>query len=291
MRQPAITISSLVCHTHVKMALDCLGSLRRHCCSNVKFQIHEDGTVTDEDAERLTALGHVRLIRRAEADERMAVELKNHPYALNLRKSFPLALKLFDTVAFHSGPDFAFVDSDILFLRPFANPFQFDENAQHNAVFMDDRENCYCFRSWGLFREPKIQLPARVNSGMILFRKSHYDVDALEWFLSRPAVQAIPGMREQTAWAFLGHRVSCRKFCPNHARIMREGEPDGELIAGHFTARTRSLLPEYVLKSEQAHALPKAEFKTIDGGRCRALNVARFELSRIISRFGGGNSQ
>lgn len=265
------------------MAIDCLRSIRAHCDRPIRFHIHEDGSITDEDASRLWAIGDVRLVTRREADERMADELKNFPAARRLRDEMPLALKLLDTVLFHPGPDYAFADADVLFLRPFVSPFQLDCHA-HHAVFMEDRENCYCFRSWNLLRERSINLPARVNTGLVVFRKSQYDLDALNWFLTRPACRSIPSMREQTAWAFLGNRVGCRKFNQKHARIMREGEPDGELIAGHFTARTRRLLPEYVSKSRSQAAADAGILETTDGGSCRASDLAIFEMKRALRK-------
>ena len=48
----AMIVSSLVCHSHVRMAIDCLGSLQRLCISPLQFQIHDDGTLTDDDCAR-----------------------------------------------------------------------------------------------------------------------------------------------------------------------------------------------------------------------------------------------
>lgn len=282
---PPTVISSLVCHAHVDMAVDCLGSIARHCDEPVRFQIHDDGSLTCEDQDKLTVAADVQLVLRGEADDRMADELRNLPAARALREELPLALKLFDTVFFHPGPDYAFADSDVLFLRPFVNPFRLP--ADIHALFMEDRENCYCFRSWGLLSERSIQLPACVNTGLVVFRRSVYDPEALEWFLSRPAVRSIPGMREQTAWAFLGQRVGCRKFSQQHARIMREGEPDGDLIAGHFTARSRHLLPQYVQRSIDCTTDEGAEVETVDAGSCGFKNILAFELRRAINKLTG----
>lgn len=283
-QETATVVSSLVCHSHVAMAVDCLGSLVRHCDAELRLLIHDDGSLTAEDSDRLSELGSVRIVTREEADDRMASELARFPAARSLRSEMPLALKLLDTVAFHPGPNYAFVDSDVLFIRPCRNPFLFDDESTR-AIFMDDRENCYCFRSWQLLAERRIRLPARVNTGLVVCRKDAYDLEAIEWFLSRRSCRSIPGMREQTAWAFLGQRVGCRKFDPRHARIMREDEGDGELIAGHFTARTRHLLPEYVTRSLSATGDP-AGFELIPPGSCGFSDIARFEIRRAMSKLG-----
>jgi hypothetical protein len=284
-----ITVSSLVCHAHVAMAVDCLNSLARHCDTPVRFQIHDDGTLTDEDAVRLGQIGDVRLIRRSEADERMHEELGRWPAARRFRSESPLALKLLDTVLFHPGPDYAFIDSDVLFLRPVQNPFRLD-HSDANALFMEDREHSYSVRSWRLLVEPRMALPARINTGLVCLRKSVYDPELLEWFLARRSGWGVPSMREQTAWALLGQRVGCRKYSARQVRVMRVGESEDGLVAGHFTARTRELLPEYVARSRSAADCPGGDcgeyvrVETVSAGRCRPFHIAAFEGRRTMRK-------
>jgi hypothetical protein len=284
-----LTVSSLVCHAHVAMAVDCLGSLVRLCDTPVRFQIHDDGTLTEEDAVRLGEIGDVRLIRRAEADERMYEELRPWPAARRFRSESPLALKLLDTVLFHPGPDYAFMDSDVLFLRPVQDPFRLDESAV-NALFMEDREHSYSIRSWRLLVEPRMALPARINTGLVCLRKSAYDLELLDWFLARRSGWGVASMREQTAWALLGQRVGCRKYSSRQVRVMRAGEAEDSLVAGHFTARTRELLPEYVARSQSAAVCPGGRCReylrveTVSAGRCRPVHIAAYEGRRAMRK-------
>jgi hypothetical protein len=286
---PNVTVSSLVCHAHVAMAIDCLRSLVRLCDAPVRFQIHDDGTLTADDCARLGAIGEVRIIGREEADERMESELGTFPAARRFRSESPLALKLLDTVFFHPGPDYAFCDSDVLFLRPFRNPFCLN-GTQTNAVFMEDRENSYSVRSWRLLLEPRIVLPSRVNTGIVCLRKPAYDPELLDWFLSRRSGWGVPMLREQTAWALLGMRVGCRKFDTRQVRVMREGDPDAGLVAGHFTARSRGLLPRYTARSMSAAGLVNGSklepvrLETVAGGRCGPWTVAAYEGRRLLRR-------
>ncbi|HEY4589541.1 MAG TPA: hypothetical protein VII86_09950, partial [Thermoanaerobaculia bacterium] len=113
-------VTTLLGHTHVEMALACLGSLRRCSADPIRFRIHEDGTLTAEDRDRLVeGLGDPELLARSEADERVADMLSHRPSLLALRGTNPLALKLIDIPLLAEG-DLAYCDSDVLFLRPFS---------------------------------------------------------------------------------------------------------------------------------------------------------------------------
>jgi hypothetical protein len=270
------------------MAVQCLGSLKRWCASPLQFQIPDDGTLTEEDLASLTEeLSPMCIVRRDEADQRMRDLLRRHPHALALRSKLPLALKLFDAVLLGSSERFAFCDSDILFLRPVVDPFVLPDETT-NALFIEDREHSYSLRSWQLTFSPGVTLPDRINTGMISLRKKQYDLDLLDWFVGKRMHAGVPTMLEQTAWALLGQRIGCRKFDPRQIRVMRGDEPDDELVAGHFTARTRHLLDHYLAKSQQAPAdLEPVQVGTIPSGTCTALSLGLYETRRIVNRISG----
>ena len=191
-------VATLLGHAHVEMALACLGSLLRCSADPIRFRIHEDGTLTAEDRDRLAeGLGDPELLARAEADERVADLLARRPSLRALREANPLALKLIDVPLLAAG-DLAYCDSDVLFLRPFSGLFQFP-GPDTGAVFMSDRQNAYSVHSWHLLAHSRLALPCRVNSGILLFRTRFYDPDLLEWYFSRPEFGYAPVWSEQTA--------------------------------------------------------------------------------------------
>lgn len=278
------TVCSLVCHSHVDMAMDCLGSLVRLCNEPVRLRIHDDGTLTADDSARLRSLGNVVIVSRPEADQHAEEYLKDFPECRRYRTEHPLALKLLDTVLMCDSESYGFSDSDVLFMRRFQNPFCLSQD-DVSAVFMTDRQNSYCFRSWGLLFSARVRLPAHVNTGLIAFRRSLFDLDRVEEFLSQKAVRAIPSMREQTCWAMLGMIHECRRLDPQQVRVMRPGENEDELVAGHFTARTRPLLADYVRRSLLASAdAEPVKIRTVEPGACRAKDLAKFELTRLFAR-------
>lgn len=257
-----------------------MDAIRRLCTSKIRFRIHDDGSLIGEDHDRLLLHSDVEIVTRQESDDCMEPILRNFPACRNLRKVLPYALKLLDTILLSPTDNYAYIDSDVLFLRRFHNPFCAESYAS-KAVFMRDRENSYCVRSWTCALNRRIRLPNRLNAGLIVFHRSMFDLDLIEWFLSNPATNAIPSMREQTTWAILGKRVGCEMFDESQVRVMREKEPDEELIVGHFTAKTRFMLPEYVKRSLQAdpNATP-ATLRTKPCGTCSATQIVGYEIRR-----------
>src|SRR5579864_1733768 len=178
-------VSTLLGHAHVEMALLCLGSLLRYSTVPLRLRVHDDGTLTAGDRERLAAALHdPEVVPRREADERLAAVLAARPATRALRATNPLALKLVDVPLLAAADEVAYCDSDVLFLRPFTGLFDLPPPA--GALFMRDPQNAYSVRSWHLLREPRLRLAAHVNTGIVALRTSCYDLDLVEWFLSRP---------------------------------------------------------------------------------------------------------
>ena len=279
-----VRVATLLGHAHVEMALSCLGSLLRYSADRLLLRVHEDGSLTAEDRARLVAgLGELDFVTRPEADERVAGLLAHRPALRRFRQANPLALKLIDIPAF-AGDDLAYCDSDILFLRPFA-VFRFP-NPDTGAVFMSDRQNAYSLRSWHLLAHPRLALPCRVNSGILLFRARFYDPDLLEWYFARPEFAFAPVWSEQTAWALLGARAGCRLWDP---RLVRLPGPEGgegmDAVALHFVSPLRGLMPGYLKSAVDRTGEPPVTVGTIPVRRCRPWDLAWTEARRRWARF------
>ena len=280
----------LLCHRDVAMGESCLNSIRRFCTQKLDFRIHDDGSLTAHDIDALLKHGDVELVARQEADQRMDILLEKFPNCRKLRRSLPYAIKLLDTILLGNSDNYAYIDSDILFLRRFANPFRANEYTSR-SVFMRDRENSYCIRSWSCIQDRRFRFPNRLNAGFIIFDRALFDLDFAEWFLSRPETNAIPSMREQSTWALLGKRVNCEIFDEDQVRVMREGEPEDQLVAGHFTAKTRFLLPRYAEQSSATDANTEpAVLRTKPCGNCSPLQIAWYEIRRLLRKLTGSNT-
>lgn len=239
-------VSTLLGAAHVEMALVCLGSLLRFSAEPIRLLVHDDGSLTPADLERLAVgLAAPAVVPRREADERMRQLLAGRPGAAAFRAANPLAAKLLDATLLAPAAELAFCDADVLFLRPFARLFELPAGA--GALFMSDPQNAYSVRSWHLLREPRLRLAAHVNSGVLFFRRASFDLDLLEWFLGRPEYRFAPVWVEQTCWALLGQAAGCRLLDPAAISIPVAGceTADRGRVALHFVSPVRSLLARH----------------------------------------------
>lgn len=280
-------MSNLLCHKYVPMALMCLPTLQKNCDRPVRFLLHDDGSLTEEDMDLLAAgLTDYRVIRRKEADERMAEELARFPASAAFRRETVMALKLCDSLYYNTDDLYVYTDSDILFFRPFKNMFQLPDKDVH-ALFMHDAyDNCYSFRFWELLATPSVKLPSRVNAGFACLRRSQYDPEWVEWFLSGPAKggRRHHGVPEQTAWAAMGLKLGCRKWDPRYVTVMLPDTPAEDMVVGHFTGFTRDRLDQCARDAAAAAPRPPVEVATVDPGRCTPLDLFVTESLRVSKR-------
>ncbi|MBW4575425.1 MAG: hypothetical protein KME08_09095 [Aphanothece sp. CMT-3BRIN-NPC111] len=280
-----VKVHGLVCHEHVDMALVCFGSLLKFSVEPLQLVIHDDGSLTAEDTEKLRGLDGLTIISRSEADELMNPLLKNHPHCYKIRYEHPMFLKLLDTALLSQG-DIAYCDSDILFLRPFEGMFRWP-NAETSALFMRDYLEAYSVFPWHLIGVGKLKLPSKVNAGLMFVRKSAYDLDFVEWFLSKKEFRSKPVHKmEQTCWAALAYRIGCRLWNPQQVVLMR---PDtalsDELVAGHFVKEIRYRLSQFIPEAERN--APKDKTVTVDtipSQDCDILALGRNHIIRQSNR-------
>jgi hypothetical protein len=283
-----VEVASIVGHRQVELAILCLGSLLRHSIDPLTLRLHDDGTLTEEDWERLAS--ELRLpvvVPRTEADERAAAFLARHPALREFRRGNVMALKLIDTVMY-AGEELAYCDSDILFLRPFTGLYGQLRETGAGAVFMKDWQNAFSLRSWHLLRHPELRLPLRTNAGLMAFQTAGFDLDLLEWYVARPEFQFSPVWMEQTAWGLLAMRVGCRVLDPQQAAIPRPGEVPGDerRVALHFTSTVRNLLPLWapMARGAEPETRPPVVFRSFPARRCHALHLAATESRRVLKR-------
>lgn len=284
------TVTTLLCHAHVDMALLCLGSLLAYAAEPLRLRIHDDGTLTGEDQERLAAglavgLAGPDFMSRAEADDLLADLLATRPATREMRRRNPLGLKLVDAVLLAPGERLLFCDSDVLFFRPFSGLW----GDAGEIVFLRDSQNAYSVRSWDLLREPRLRLAGHVNTGIVGFPRSAYDPDLIEWFLARPEHNRTPVWLEQTAWALLGGRTGCRFVDPARVRLPgeRAAALEEETVALHFVSPRRGLLPGYSGLARDRHGEPPVFLETVPAPLCPWWDLAVTEAGRRLGRLRG----
>jgi hypothetical protein len=254
----------------------------------LRLRLHDDGTLTAGDRERLCmTLSEPELVPLEEDDARAAELLTRRPALAAYRRSNPIGRKLLDVVL-AAGAELAYCDADVLFLRPFVGLFD-RSTPEAGAVFMSDLQEAYSVRSWQLLIHRRLRLPRRVNSGIIGFDTRSFDPDLLEWYLSHPEFGFAPVWVEQTGWALLGSQAGCRLIDPDQIALPA-GPPravTGEgPLALHFVSPLRSLLPAYLAMAEApapSGTLPVL-VRTVPARRCTAAHLAGSELRRWLAR-------
>jgi hypothetical protein len=276
-------VASLVCHAHVDMALACLGSLLASSSTPLSLHIHDDGSLTDADRERLRqGLPDCIVVLPENADDAVLPELARYPECSAFRKKSALARKLLDVPLISTEP-FVFCDSDVLWQRPFEGLFELPD-ATTKVVFMRDHQEAYALRPWNLMGRRAVQVPRRVNTGLMLASPAVLDLDFLEWLLALrlPSFSRFPLWTEQTCWAALGRRAGCRMWDPAQIRVIRNSRClDQPLVAGHFTSSVRSLMPRMAATTPLEMHGPTVKLKTVVSQSLGLLGLTWGQLSRF----------
>ena len=284
MTAPEVIVSSLIGHRDVGTGLMCLGSLAKHSREPVRFQLHDDGSLTDDDREQLlNELPIHAFISRRQADAIASERLSRHPHCARYRQRYVYGLKLFDTPFLAPREDLVFCDTDIFFLRPFRDLFSWPDE-ETGCLMMQDFQNAYAFRPWHLMQS-QIKVPARLNCGIFAFRRRHYDLDFIEWLLARyePLFDARYHWTEQTCWAALAWRCQGRFWKENQIRVIRnEASLTDGLVAAHFVTPVRGLLPTAAARTK-ADCEPVA-VETEPMPRLGVLDLLKEQATQFLQR-------
>lgn len=239
----------LACHKNVEMTIPNLSSLRDQCRDPIALIVQDDGSLTPEDRGRLVeALGPIRIIGRAEADELVAPALAGKGRCREFRRANPLALKVIDAPVLAGGP-FALCDVDILFLRPFEG---LDRRPcpGEDLVFMRDFINSYGSpwqdQFFGAYRSRRVDF---LNSGLLYGAPRAFDLDFAEWYLGNPTYDLAHCHAEQRLWAALAARVDSHYFDPRQIAFPTPSfASDPRWVALHYITPLRFLLedPDYL---------------------------------------------
>lgn len=211
-----IHCKTLLGHKQLDFSIECLQSFIRHSCDEIYLEIFEDGTITEEDEEKLLAnLKNSVVIKKKDRDIKLELLLAAYPACKQYRDGTNFAQKLFD-VMLYDGKDVLYIDSDIYFLKKFVLP-ELDEM----PVFMTDTQNAYSFSPVDLL---KINVPVfpKVNSGVFYFPQNLFDLPFIEALLNDSVIirsfKKRMNWSEQTIWSLLAAKsrsisyFDCRQF-------------------------------------------------------------------------------
>ncbi len=272
------------------MGLRCLDSLAQSV-AGARLVLHDDGTLTDQDVESLTkALPVAEIFRRRRADEIMQEELRRYPACARFRSENVLALKLFDVALTSSDADIRYCDTDVLFFRGTSNLFEQTQGGPA-AVFMRDSNHAYSARPWHLLGSNAMRLPQYVNSGLFMFRRDRFDLEFLEWLLSRDRIRAIfahiASWAEQTCWAALGFRAGCGLWDQERIAVVNDNWMLGDrMVAAHFVSSSRHRLTEVLRQVSGVNPSNREPVSVpiTESRECSAFELGKSQIARRLRR-------
>lgn len=280
-------VRAMICHRDVDLGILCLGSLLRFCQDPIQIILHEDGSLTAQDRDKLAQeLPQATVLSKAEADERMEPVLAQYPRCRAFRQRSVNGMKLLDPAYFASG-DIILLDTDVLFFRPFKSAFTWPDDGVQ-CLFLHDRSNAYCLRPW---ETRNLRIINQFNAGTMMIRRQNFSFAEMERLLGRiedseTYIRNEPcrWFLEQTCWAAVAARVESRAWKPRQMRVIRPHDRyDETLIAGHFVKSVRHKLCEF---NEQARRAGSADLPPVAVGLVPAhlYSTPRFLANRIVNR-------
>jgi hypothetical protein len=256
-----IHCKTLLGHNNLDFSIECLQSFLHHSRDEIHLQIFEDGSITNEDEEKLlSSLKNSVVIKKQARNASVEAALADFPACRNYRNTTNFALKLFD-IMLYDDQDVLYIDSDIYFLKKFVLP-QFDEM----PVFMFDTQNAYSFTPVDLL---KINVPVfpNVNTGLFYFPKNLFNLEFIEALLSDPVInksfKKLMNWSEQTIWSFLAAKSRSISYFDCNQIIMADFalKTEPETIAIHLVYYFRTHI-------KQLRLLPQT-----DGNPCSSINI------------------
>jgi hypothetical protein len=207
--------------------------------------IHEDGSLEDSAVKALRQhFPAARIIRRAEADARLAEVLRDFPLSLQFRNTNVLASKVFDFIAFLESDRMGLFDSDLLFFgEPTAYLQRVEDLAYTRNTFNADFGCGYTVEPAEVRRLIGHDLQPRVNTGLGLVHRDSIRWDWTEEFLALPGILDGHFWRiEQTLFALCSSRYGV-DLLPNEYTLRLE-PGIGTRPFRHYVGAIRHLMYE-----------------------------------------------
>ncbi|HVS35909.1 MAG TPA: hypothetical protein VMS17_10040 [Gemmataceae bacterium] len=274
----ALPVYSLVCRRDLEMGIVCLRSFVACCRDNVRLIAVSDGSLSPDELQRLAReIPQATLLTRQALAAEIEPDLAAFPHCRAFRAVHAWGAKLIDIPVLARG-DLGFIDSDILFVRPFRG---LDRRAIGDVDFayMRSYANIYSLDlPQRLRRRGRPPLVDRCNSGLMFISRRAYCLPVLEEFLADVERHGNILLAEQTGFAALAAR--CRSGYFSQAQAVFPFFPHGprvgggdEAVAVHFVGGSRHLLDGYVAARAQPCAAGASPPATLAVRRSRPLRL------------------
>lgn len=276
------TLSTLVCKRDLGLALATLPRMIAAWGGSWRLEVFDDGTLEEGDWARLGAEFPDGIMRMREAiRERVEARLAGYPALAACFRVEPLAMKLVAIPLLHEDETFYYADTDVVLRRPVNGWWP-----EHDLpVVQDERRVGLANELSKWWERLRVPLARRVNTGLMRMPPGVWDLDKIEWFLSRGQPFRNGQVWEQTCWAFLlagrEHvRFGARTvWCDYFGDPLTSKAPAVHLIGPHKSVAERLLGERWETRPETARFLRGA-----DGGLgyqvVREADRVRYELKK-----------
>jgi hypothetical protein len=205
--------------------------------------IHEDGSLANGEVAALARhFPDARIIRRQEADARLAGVLAAFPRSLRFRNMNLLAPKLFDFAAFLESDRMGLFDSDLLFFAPPAAYLARVEDPDYRSnTFNADCNSSYTVDPQAVRNYTGVELVPLINTGLALVHRRSVRWDWTEEFLAIPGILNGHFWRiEQTLYALCSSRYGVELLPEDYAVNLEGGL--GTRCFRHYIGAIRHLM-------------------------------------------------
>ena len=204
--------------------------------------IHDDGTLPAEGRAAFEAMfPRLRIITRAEADEKMEALLKPFPFCYEYRCMHPLALKVFDVPHFTTGSRYLLLDSDVLFFNHPREILDWTDGKTEGCWFNADVADTALVSAKEAMDELSVKLWPNVNTGISLITRSAMDLDFCDRALAQTSILRGHIWRvEQTLYALCASRAEKGGLLSPAYEVSlgRHSAPDA--VARHYVGAVRN---------------------------------------------------
>jgi hypothetical protein len=205
--------------------------------------IHEDGSLDESGVAALARhFPAARIIRRKEADVKLAKVLRDYPRSLSFRNTNLLAPKVFDFIAYLDSDRMALFDSDLLFFgEPKTYLQRVEDPLYRRNTFNADVASAYTVEPDKVRACIGHPLLSNVNSGLGLVHRDSIRWDWTEEFLALPGILEGHFWRiEQTLFALCSSRYGVELLPDEYTLWLDPGV--GDRCFRHYNGAIRHLM-------------------------------------------------
>lgn len=236
-----IPVHVLVGREQFRLMLWMLASWFHFTGRNWRVVVHEDGTLTEEQAGCLRDfLPGSRLVSAREGDEAAGGALVSKPRCRWYRERHPLARKIFDVPLVAESKRFLLLDADVVFFRKPVEMLDWVDGKRVGCWFNEDAAEASPLSQEEVKRVLGVGLWARVNSGICLIERGTVDLDFCERALVETSLADGNLWRiEQTLFALCASRVGVGGLLPAWYEVSLTRHRRTDAVARHYVGAVR----------------------------------------------------